>query len=144
MARRDADDVLRAWAATVTADDGQDLLQRAGVPAGKVQDAADLMSDPQLVARGLWSTCEHGVFGERPFDRYPALWSDMDLEPYLPPPSYVGEHNFEVFEELAGMDVGEIAEGMATVVQLSHQFVECHRGSCNVLAMPRTICLLIV
>jgi len=92
--------------------DGSLLLQRAGVPAGKVQDAGDLMVDPQLVDRGLWRTCDHGVFGERPYDRFPALWSHMDLEPYVPPPSYVGEHNFEVFEELAGMDVGEIAEGM--------------------------------
>jgi len=112
VSRREGDEIVRHWAATVTADEGQELLQRAGVPAGKVQDAGDLMVDPQLVDRGLWRTCDHGVFGERPYDRFPALWSHMDLEPYVPPPSYVGEHNFEVFEELAGMDVGEIAEGM--------------------------------
>ena len=27
-------------------------------------------------------------------------------------PSYVGEHNFEVYEALANMDVAEVAEGM--------------------------------
>ena len=37
----------------------------------------------------------------------------MDLEPYLPPPSYVGEHNFEVYAETRDMDAGDIAEGMA-------------------------------
>ena len=101
------------WASTVTADAGQELLQSVGVPAGVVQDAGDLMNDPQLIARGMWHSCDHGVFGERPYDRFPALWSAMDLEPYLPPPSYVGEHNFEVYADLANMDAGEIAEGMA-------------------------------
>ena len=90
----------------------QEALQAAGVPAGVVQDAGDLMVDPQLVVRGLWLQCDHAVFGERPYDRFPALWSDMDLAPYRPPPAYVGEHNFEVYEELAGMDVEAIADGM--------------------------------
>jgi crotonobetainyl-CoA:carnitine CoA-transferase CaiB-like acyl-CoA transferase len=112
-ARADGDRVVGRWAATVSADAAQELLQAAGVPAGVVQDAGDLMADPQLTARSMWHRCDHGVFGERPFDRFPALWSAMELAPYLPPPSYVGEHNFEVFEELADMDVGEIAEGMA-------------------------------
>jgi crotonobetainyl-CoA:carnitine CoA-transferase CaiB-like acyl-CoA transferase len=113
VARVDGDRIVRTWASTVTADRGQELLQSVGVPAGVVQDAGDLMTDPQLIARGLWRHCDHGVFGERPFDRFPALWSAMDLEPYLPPPSYVGEHNFEVYEEIAKMDAGDIAEGMA-------------------------------
>ena len=71
------------------------------------------MADPQLVTRDLWRHCDHAVFGGRPYDRFPALWSASTLEPYVPPPAYVGEHNFEVYEELAGMDAGEIAEGMA-------------------------------
>ena len=112
LARADADPVVAQWASTVDAEAAQELLQSAGIPAGLVQDAGDLMVDPQLIARGLWQRCDHAVFGERPFDRYPALWSTMSLEPYLPPPSYVGEHNFEVFQELANMDVGEVAEGM--------------------------------
>jgi hypothetical protein len=36
----------------------------------------------------------------------------MSLAPYAPPPSYVGEHNFEVYVELAGFDEVEVAEGM--------------------------------
>jgi len=111
--RADADRIVGQWASTVTADRGQDLLQSVGVPAGVVQDAGDLMNDPQLIARDMWHSCDHGVFGERPFDRFPALWSAMSLEPYLPPPSYVGEHNFEVYDEIAKMDAGDIAEGMA-------------------------------
>jgi crotonobetainyl-CoA:carnitine CoA-transferase CaiB-like acyl-CoA transferase len=89
-----------------------DLLQANGVPAGLVQNGADLMADPQLVAREFWRYQDHQVFGERPFDRFPAIWSGTDLLPYLPSPGYLGEHNFEVFGELAGMDEGGIAVAM--------------------------------
>lgn len=106
-------DALEAWVRAHAGDEAQARLQEAGVPAGLVQDGGDLMADPQLVARGLWRTCAHAVFGERPFDRFPALFSAMDLEPYLPPPSYVGEHNFDVYSEIAGMDAADVAEGMA-------------------------------
>ncbi|MEY2432707.1 MAG: hypothetical protein QOC92_2432, partial [Acidimicrobiaceae bacterium] len=109
----DVDALLSTWAATVAVDAAQELLQSAGVAAGKVQNAADLMTDPQLVAREVWHTCDHGVFGVRPFDRFPAIWSGSDLEPYRSAPCYVGEHNFEVYPEVAGLDEATVAEGMA-------------------------------
>jgi crotonobetainyl-CoA:carnitine CoA-transferase CaiB-like acyl-CoA transferase len=114
LARRaDVDAIVGGWAATVTADEAQERLRAIGVPVGVIQDAGDLMDDPQLVARDMWHRIDHGVFGIRPYDRFPALWSGMDLHPYVPPPSYVGEHNFEVYVELAGLDEVEVAEGMA-------------------------------
>ena len=105
---------VATWAATVTADAGQELLQGAGVPAGRIQNGTDLMADPQLVARDMWRTCDHAVFGERPYDRFPAFWSEMALEPYLPSPAFIGEHNFDVYTEVAGLDADEVGEGMAS------------------------------
>ena len=67
------------------------------MPAGTVHDAGDLMADPQLVARHFWRTFDHAVFGARPYDRFPGLWSTTDLEPYLPSGAYLGEHNFDVY-----------------------------------------------
>jgi crotonobetainyl-CoA:carnitine CoA-transferase CaiB-like acyl-CoA transferase len=108
----DVDHLISTWAATVTVAEGQECLQAAGVPAGRVQHAGDLMSDPQLTHRGLWRTFDHPTFGTRPHDRYPALWSRMSLEPYRPPASYAGEHNFEVYRELLDMDEAAVAEAM--------------------------------
>jgi crotonobetainyl-CoA:carnitine CoA-transferase CaiB-like acyl-CoA transferase len=105
-------EVVASWARSIGADDAQAALQASGVPAGVVQDAGDLMEDPQLLARGLWHECDHAVFGPRPFDRFPALFSETSLEPYVPPPAYVGEHNFEVYDEV-GLDAEAVAEGMA-------------------------------
>ena len=82
------------------------------MPAGTVQDAGDLMDDPQLVARDFWRSTDHAVFGTRPYDRFPALWSGTDLEPYVLSGAYIGEHNFEVYVELAGLEIEAIAEGM--------------------------------
>jgi crotonobetainyl-CoA:carnitine CoA-transferase CaiB-like acyl-CoA transferase len=104
---------LAQWAATVDAPAAQEQLQAAGIPAGMIQDGGDLMDDPQLVARDLWHTCDHAVFGVRPYDRFPARFSAMSLDPYVPPPSYVGEHNFDVYAEIAGLEADEIADGMA-------------------------------
>ena len=42
----------------------------------------------------------------------PAIWSTSDLEPYLLSGAYIGEHNFEVYTDLAGMSEEEIAVGM--------------------------------
>jgi crotonobetainyl-CoA:carnitine CoA-transferase CaiB-like acyl-CoA transferase len=89
------------------------MLQRAGVPAGRIQHAGDLMADPQHVSRDMWSTFEHATFGTRPFDRYPAIWSAMSLEPYMAPAAYAGEHNFEIYPELLDMDEAGVAEAMA-------------------------------
>ena len=104
---------LRQWCANRTADAAANALQANGVPAGKVQDAGDLMADPQLLARDFWQTTDHAVFGERPYDRFPALWSTTDLQPYLLSGAYIGEHNFEVYRDLAGISDDDIASGMA-------------------------------
>ena len=110
--RARVDAALAAWCAGRGAATAMEQLQAAGVPAGMVQNAEDLYQDPQHRARGFWrSFKEHPHFGERPYDRFPALWSDTGLEPYRRAP-YFGEHNFEVYGELVGLSDEEIAVGM--------------------------------
>ncbi len=107
------DTLLRQWATTVEGEAGQVLLQESGVPAGRIQDASHLMDDPQLVAREMWRTFDHTTFGSRPHDRFPGVWSGTDLLPYTPSGAYPGEHNFEVYRELLGMDEAAVAEAMS-------------------------------
>ncbi len=109
----DIDERMREWCMSRTADSAAEALQGNGVPAGKVQDGGDLMEDPQLVARNFWRRDHHPVFGERPYERFPAIWSDTDLEPYMLSGAYIGEHNFEIYSALVGLNDEEIAVGMA-------------------------------
>ena len=114
ISRRDEiDDRLREWCTSRPAATAEAALQAAGVPAGRVQDGAALMADVQHEARGFWRQADHPVFGPRPYDRFPAIWSGTDLEPYLLSGAYVGEHNFEVYTELAGLSDDEIGVAMA-------------------------------
>ena len=112
--RDDIDTAIGAWCDAVDGEQAMELLQSAQVAAGVVQDAADLAErDPQLRARGFWLTADHDVFGPRPHDRFPGIWSRSPLEPYRLPPAYLGEANFDVWTELAGLDPAEVAEGIA-------------------------------
>ena len=71
-------DGLAAWCAERGASDAMEALQRAGVPAGRVQNAHHMFTDdPQLAARGFFRSFASPVFGERPFERSPALFGDL-------------------------------------------------------------------
>ncbi|MEW6033950.1 MAG: CoA transferase [Chloroflexota bacterium] len=48
------DRLVESWTREHTADEVMHILQRAGIAAGKVQDAGELASDPQLNARGFF------------------------------------------------------------------------------------------
>jgi len=101
------------WIANWDADAAVELLQSIGVPAGKVQTADDLINgDPQLAARGFWRNVTHAVFEGRTVDTFPSLWNGRRLPTYLLSPSYLGEHNFEVWSQFAGLDFEEVAEGV--------------------------------
>ena len=110
--RHEIDAALREWSQNRIARVAVDALQGVGIPSGYVQNGEDLMKDPQHVSRNLFRVGDHQVFGERPYDRFPGLWSGTDLEPYLLSPGYLGEHNFEIFTELSGMTDEDVAIGM--------------------------------
>jgi crotonobetainyl-CoA:carnitine CoA-transferase CaiB-like acyl-CoA transferase len=105
-------DRLRQWCSSRPADTAAGALQANGVPAGRIQDGGDLTADPQLLARNFWRTTDHAVFGTRPYDRFPGLWSTSDLEPYQLSGAFIGEDNFDVYRDLAGMSEDDIAIAM--------------------------------
>jgi crotonobetainyl-CoA:carnitine CoA-transferase CaiB-like acyl-CoA transferase len=111
-ARARIDRRLAEWAAGTTASAAAELLQRHGVPAGKVQNARDIaLDDPQLAARDCLIEVEHASLGRQQLDRFPAVFGGGSLDPYRPSPAF-GEHTFEVYAELLGMSEAEIAEAI--------------------------------
>jgi crotonobetainyl-CoA:carnitine CoA-transferase CaiB-like acyl-CoA transferase len=68
----DLDVLVEAWTAQRDRYEVMDLLQRAGVPAGAVQDAADrLERDPQLAARRHFTMLGNAEVGELPLEGVP-------------------------------------------------------------------------
>lgn len=113
-ARRDLlDGLIATWCATRPGAAAMELLQQAAVAAGVVQNAPDLVGDVQHLARGFWQRfADHPLYGPRPYDRFPALWSGSDLTPYRRAPVF-GEHNLEVYRDVCGLDETEVAAGIA-------------------------------
>ena len=105
---------LAAWCAARSAAEAMAALQAAGVPAGRVQNAHHMFrDDEQLAARAFFRTLDSPTFGERAFERFPALFGSAVLEPYQRAPAYVGEHNFEVLCGACGMSEDEVAAAIA-------------------------------
>ena len=90
--------------------DGETLmvdLQRAGVKAGVVQNARDLIeTDPQLAHRGHWARLPRAGVGEFLYNVLPFRLSDHDVTPSRGFPA-LGEHTGEVLAE-AGFSPEEI------------------------------------
>jgi crotonobetainyl-CoA:carnitine CoA-transferase CaiB-like acyl-CoA transferase len=101
--RDELDRLIAAWTKSLPAAEVMSRLQLNGVPAGVVQDAADLARNPQLKARGF--------FVERPWapfiDANPIRLSESPAEYRLPAPP-PGRDNDYVYGELLCMKKREM------------------------------------
>ena len=101
----EVDDVLTAWAAGRTREEAVEAMRGAGVPAGPVNDARDLLLDPHLRERAFYELVDHaegtGV-GRRPLigRGYRLSRTPPQIDRPAPP---LGEANEYVFKELLGM-----------------------------------------
>ncbi|MDO8672456.1 MAG: CoA transferase, partial [Dehalococcoidia bacterium] len=103
------DKLISEWTRRHTAEEVMGLLQRAGVPAGVVQDAEDLIEhDPQIKARGFWVEADHPEAGKTRLDRSPINFSETPFQVQRAAP-LPGQHNNYVFGEILGMSAEEIA-----------------------------------
>jgi len=83
-------------------------LQMAGVPAGPVNDARDVLSgDQQLKYRDHWAYLDHPEMGVTAYGKMPFRLSDTDLTPTRPAPC-LGQHTSEICREEFGMTDQEI------------------------------------
>jgi crotonobetainyl-CoA:carnitine CoA-transferase CaiB-like acyl-CoA transferase len=81
-----------------TTDEWMSLLVDAGIPAGPVQTVSDALSNEQTEARGMVDTIEDGD-REVPVIEHP-LNFDGARSGFDAAPPKLGEHTFEVFEEV--------------------------------------------
>ncbi len=101
--------LIEAWTSMRGAEDVMELLQNAGVPAGKVFDAEDVYNDAQLRFRGHIVTVDHPQRGPRGVE---APGFRLSATPTLvdrPGPD-LGEHNELVFCQWLGVSGEEFAE----------------------------------
>ena len=107
---RALDDIINAWTKTLTVDEVDTLMQEAGVPAGRIYRAPDMLDDPHFKARE--------AIVDTPTDE----WPDLKMQNVFPKmsktqgeirwtgPASLGQHNAEVYGELIGLTAEQMEE----------------------------------
>jgi benzylsuccinate CoA-transferase BbsF subunit len=91
-------------------------LQAAGVPAGVVQNARDILEgDPHIKERGYYVYLDHPEAGHNAYDG-PGFRLTKTPAQYRTAAACLGEHNFQVATEILGLTPDEIADLMAEQV----------------------------
>lgn len=90
--------LLDAHFATAPAAEWVDRCRRAGVPAGPVRTVAEVLEDPQVLAREMVVSVEHPSIGELKLVGIPFKFSSTPASVRRPPP-LLGEHTAEVERE---------------------------------------------
>jgi benzylsuccinate CoA-transferase BbsF subunit len=106
---------VNAWTEQYSAPEVMDRLQRAGVPAAVVHNAASLDEDPQLVHRQHYARLQHPRIGENVVDNYGFRLSATPGGVRAPAP-LLGQHSAEVLERLLGLSQADITRLQETGV----------------------------
>ena len=99
------------WTNGYTPEEVMTRLQAAGVPAGIVEDTADVFNDPQLRSRNLYWPMEHSEMGMFTHLGQSFMLSKTPSQPYAPSP-LLGEHTEYICTELLGMSDEEFVDLM--------------------------------
>jgi len=95
--------LVRSWAAARTREEIRAAIDEGGVPNEPVRNLAEVLSDPQLEARGAIVEYEHPTLGTVRTVGSPLHLSASPVEVRHVPPA-AGEHNEEVLSHLLGYD----------------------------------------
>ena len=102
------DDIINAWAATLTVDEVDALMIAYSIPAGRVYRAPEMLEDPHFQAREAIIEVETERYGKL---KMQGAFPKMSVTPSSvrsPAPSIVGQHNAEIYGGLLGMDIAEL------------------------------------
>ena len=105
--RRELVELVSAWTRTRTPVRAAELLQSAGVPAGPMNRPPDILEDPQLIERKLFSDMVHPLI-ERPLpaETGPAPFRHIPPAPQRPAP-LPGQDTREICRNLLRMSAEE-------------------------------------
>lgn len=98
-------ELVQAWAHTRLAQDIENLMEKAGIPFGRVQTLSEVLRDPQLLAREMFKSVSMNGGTMPLFGPYPKL-SETPGSLREPPAS--GQHNDEVYRTILDISENEL------------------------------------
>jgi crotonobetainyl-CoA:carnitine CoA-transferase CaiB-like acyl-CoA transferase len=108
------DDLIARWTASIPAAQLAELLDRGGVPQGRIYTAKEMLQDPHFAARNDIITLPHPTLGEVPMHNVAPRLSLTPGGVRTVGPE-LGEHNVEIFQGLLGYSSEKIraAQGIS-------------------------------
>src|ERR687892_357072 len=100
--QEELDDLISDWTGRRNAEEVLEIMKEAGVPAGKLFTAEDMLSDEQYAARQNIVTVEDPEIGPFPMQNVVPRLSETPGKVRWTGPK-LGQHNDEVFKEVLGM-----------------------------------------
>jgi crotonobetainyl-CoA:carnitine CoA-transferase CaiB-like acyl-CoA transferase len=114
-AKEEADGIVYPWMLSRTRQEVWEAARRARAMVAPLFTAQDLVDDPVLRERGLWTEIEHAVLGRVPMIGRPYVLERTPWRIRTPAP-LLGQHTGDVLREL-GYDDARIAEVMSQGVR---------------------------
>jgi benzylsuccinate CoA-transferase BbsF subunit len=100
------EDYVNQWTRQYEPREVMTIMQEAGVPAGIVQNAEDIVDfDPHVKSRELLLQMHHPVIGDYLHTRWPFMMTKTPADIRRGP--LIGEHNYYICTEILGMDDAE-------------------------------------
>jgi formyl-CoA transferase len=101
------DDLVTAWTKTLDSHDVLDLLSTAGVPAGPIYRAPEMLADPHFAARGALVEVPHATLGSVTMQNVvPRASRTPGSVRWAGPP--LGQHTRAVLHDMAGLTDAQI------------------------------------
>lgn len=100
---------MERWTVNHSAEEVMDLMQSKGVATGVIQNAEDLLNDPQLKQRDYFWWLSHPELGIFPHAGQPVILSKTPAQALMPSPC-LGEHTAMVCKEILGISDEEFVK----------------------------------
>jgi formyl-CoA transferase len=102
--------IVESWTTTKTVKEIVDALLEAGVPAAPINNIAQVVNDPHIAgAREMFVEVDHPKAGIMTIAGTHIKLSETKAGVRTPAP-LLGQHNEDVYSNLLGLTLGEIAE----------------------------------
>jgi formyl-CoA transferase len=107
--QKELDDLISDWTRTVDANELEDLMEKFGIPSGKIYRTPEMLEDAHFKAREAIVTTMHPKFGTLKMQNVAPKLSATPGGIRRPAPE-LGEHNEEIYGKLLSLSAEQRAE----------------------------------
>jgi crotonobetainyl-CoA:carnitine CoA-transferase CaiB-like acyl-CoA transferase len=109
LRQKELDELIEVWTTDRTVEEVEAAMIDAGVPAGKIYRAPEMLADPHFQAREAIIELDHPRWGKLPMQNAHPKFSKTPSSVRRPASQSIGQDNAEVFGERLGLTAADLA-----------------------------------